>query len=416
MQINRVVITGMGAISPFGRGANVLFAGLSGGKSGIRFLPETTAIRGLRSHVAGRVIDCDPTEIPRKYRRSMSAGSIYAVMATQEALSQGNVSDELRTGKDMGVAIGSTVGSIGTLEAFFRDYFSDFCLERMRSTLFFKIMNHSHAANVSQMLGITGRTLAPAAACSTGCQAVGIGYEMIASGKQRLMLCGGTDEFHPLFIATFDVMNAASIHFNHTPERTPRPFDRDRDGIVCSEGCGMLLLESLESARSRGAVFLAEIVGFATQSDPSNIANPDAGSIVSCMRECLENAGLKPEAIDYINAHATATIEGDASECEAIRILFGDTVAVSSLKGHLGHTMAASGALELMACIFMMRQNRMIPTLNLDHVDAGCEGIFHVRRAAEKSIRLVLKNSFALGGVNSSILLRRLIHDRSGNR
>jgi 3-oxoacyl-[acyl-carrier-protein] synthase II len=411
MPLNRVVVTGTGAVSPFGRGAKALFQGLAEGKSGIRFLPEMTAVRGLRSHVAGRVMDFDPKAIPRKYRRSMSDGSIYAAMAAQEALASGKVPDALRTHPDMGVAIGATVGSVGTLETFFREYFSDFSLDRMRSTFFFKIMNHSTAANVSQLLGICGRTLAPAAACSTGCQAVGIGFEMIASGKQRLMLCGGTDEFHPLFTATFDVMNAASIHFNQAPHQTPRPFDRDRDGVVCSEGSGVLLLESLESALARRAPILAEIAGFATQSDPSNIANPDAGSIVSCMRMCLENADLKPGAIDYINAHATATVEGDASECAAIRTLFGDAVPVSSLKGHLGHTMAASGALELIACIDMIQQHRILPTLNLDGVDPACEGIRHIPRIEEKPLRWILKNNFALGGVNSSVLLRRFSHD-----
>ncbi len=411
MPVNRVVITGMGAVSPFGKGTVAFFHGLSSGRSGIRFLPETTGIPGLRSHVAGRVRDVDPMEIPRKYRRSMSAGSVFAALAAREALAQAKVSFALQTGKALGVAIGSTVGSVGTLEAFFRQYFSDSCLEQIRSTLFFKIMNHSPAANVSQMLGITGRTLAPAAACSTGCQAVGIAYEMIASGKQRLMLAGGTDEFHPLFIATFDVMNAASTHFNQDPQRTPRPFDRDRDGVVCSEGCGILLLESLESATHRKAPILAEIVGFATHSDPSNIANPDAGAIFSCMAACLEDAGLKPDAVDYINAHATATLEGDIAECEAIHMLFGDSVPVSSLKGHLGHTMAASGALELMACIHMMQQERMTPTLNLDHVDPACGKIRHVRRPETKPLRLILKNNFALGGINSSILLRRFSHE-----
>ncbi|MBW1776643.1 MAG: beta-ketoacyl-[acyl-carrier-protein] synthase family protein [Deltaproteobacteria bacterium] len=411
MPLNRVVVTGMGAVSPLGRGTGALFKGLSGGKSGIRFQPETAAVRGLRSHVAGRVMDVDPKEVPRKYRRSMSAGSLFAAVAAQEALVQGNLPEDLRTREDFGVAIGSTVGSVGTLEGFFREYFSGFCLERMRSTLFFKIMNHSPAANVTQILGIRGRTLAPAAACSTGCQTVGIGFETIASGKQRFMLCGGTDEFHPLFTATFDIMNAASTRYNEHPHRTPRPFDRDRDGVVCAEGCGILLLESLESALERGAPILAEVAGFATLSDPSHIANPDAASILSCMQACLENADLKPKAIDYINAHATATTEGDAAECEAIRKLFGGATAVSSLKGHLGHTMAASGTLELMACIFMMQQNRMLPTLNLDHVDPACEGIRHVRRVEEKSLQWILKNNFALGGVNSSVLLRRFNRD-----
>lgn len=409
--MRRVVITGMGAVSPMGRGVNILLESLIEGKSGVTALGDLIEIGGLRSWVAGLVQGVDPKEIPRKYRRCMSNMSVYATLACQEALRQAGLSNEFCAGGRMGVAVGSTVASTRTTQDFFKDFLSSNSLERMKSTVFFKIMNHSCAANVSQALGITGRILSPSAACSTGCQAIGYGYEMIAFGKQDFMLCGGADEFHALTTASFDVMNAASAGYNDRPHQTPRPFDRDRDGVVCAEGSGILLLESLDSARDRGAQILGEIIGFATVSDPSNIANPNAGSIERCMRLAVEDAGVEPKEIDYINAHATGTEQGDIAESEAIFRLFGDVPAVSSFKGHLGHALAASGALEMIAVVGMLNRDCLIPTLNLENIDPECNQIRHVRDVADAPLKTVVKNNFALGGVNSSLVLRRYDND-----
>ena len=409
--MRRVVITGMGAVSPLGRGADILVESLIEGKSGVTRLAELIEIGGLRSWVAGLVQDINPKEIPRKYRRCMSNMSVYATLACQEAIRQAELSSEDCTSGQMGVVVGSTVGSTKTTQEIFDEFLSSHSLERMKSTVFFKIMNHSCAANVSQVLGITGRILSPSAACSTGCQAIGYGYEMIAFGKQNFMLCGGADEFHALTAATFDIMNAASVSFNNRPHQTPRPFDRDRDGVVCAEGSGILLLESLDSARNRGAEILGEIIGFATISDPSNIANPDAASIERCMRQAVAEAGVEPQEIDYINAHATATEQGDIAESEAIYRLFGDTPPVSSFKGHLGHAMAASGALETVAVVGMLNRACLIPTLNLENIDTKCNMIKHVRNVAAAPLKTVVKNNFALGGVNSSLVLRRYDND-----
>ena len=409
--LRRVVVTGLGAVSPFGRGVPTLMAALYAGQSAVRQVPELERIGGLRTRVAALVQGIDPREIPRKDRRSMSAMSVYATLASHEALAQAGIGTAELEGGRLGVAIGSTVGSTQTTEDFFRDFFTDHSLERMKSTLFFQIMNHSCAANVVQALGITGRLLAPSSACSTGCQAVGYGYEQVALGRQDFMLCGGADEFHPLTAATFDVMTAASIGFNGQPELTPRPFDRRRDGMVCAEGGGIVLLEALDSALARGAAILGEVTGFATVSDPSSIANPNAAAMERCMRETLEDAELAPEEVDYINAHATATTQGDIAEAEAIRAIFAARVPVSSLKGHMGHTMAASGALELLASIEMLRRGELVPTLNLDEVDPACAGILHVRGVESRPVRAFIKNNFALGGVNSSLVVRRYPHD-----
>ncbi len=409
--LRRVVITGLGAISPFGRGVAPLMEGLLAGRSAVCEVPELERIGGLRTRVAGLVRGVDPKEIPRKDRRSMSAMSVYATLASQEALTGAGLGKAETGSGRLGVAIGSTVGSTQATEDFFRDFFTDSSLERMKSTLFFQIMNHSCAANVSQMLGITGRLLAPSAACSTGCQSIGYGFEQVALGRQDFMLCGGADEFHPLTAATFDVMNAASVGFNAAPERTPRPFDRRRDGVVCAEGAGVLLLEALDSALDRGAEILGEVAGFATVCDPSNIANPNTSAMERCMRECLADAGLVSGEIDYVNAHATATVQGDIAEAEAIAAVFGSQVPVSSLKGHMGHTMAACGALELLAGIEMLRRQCLVPTLNLEEVDPACACIHHVGGVESRPLRALLKNNFALGGVNSSLVVRRYPHD-----
>ena len=307
--------------------------------------------------------------------------------------------------------MGSTVGSPIATQEFFEDFLTYRNLERMRATTFFQIMNHSCATNVAQALGITGRILAPSSACSTGCQAIGYGFEMIASGKQDMMLCGGADEFHPLSPATFDIMSAASVRYNDEPHLTPRPFDRDRDGVVCSEGSGVLLLESLDSAQKRGARIFAEITGFATSADTSNIADPNSESIEACIRLALEDAGVKADEIDYVNAHATGTIQGDIAEGTAIGRVFGNDLPVSSLKGHLGHTMAACGALEAIASIAMIDKGSLIPTLNLENIDPLCGGIKHVQYIEGARIKTVLKNNFALGGVNTCIVIRGYTHD-----
>ncbi len=205
-------------------------------------------------------------------------------------------------------------------------------------------------------------------------------------------------------------MNAASCGYNDRPSLTPRPFDRERDGVICAEGSGIVLLESFESARRRNAAILAEVAGFATVSDPVNIANPNAEAMAECMRLAVSDSGLEPAEIDYVNAHATATIQGDIAEGEAISMLFGNRVPVSSLKGHLGHTMAASGSLELIAGVEMLGRGVLIPTLNLDEVDPACGDLRLFRQIEAASINAFVKNNFALGGVNSSLVIRRF-HD-----
>ncbi len=406
MSLNSVVVTGIGVISPLGNDFNTLVEALLAGESGVREVPELEQVGGLRCRLAATVNDINPKQIPRKFRRSMSNMSIYAYLASQQALTMAGYPEEQLASGQLGVIIGSTLGSTTTSENFFHDYFSDYSLERMKTGTFFKLMGHSCAANVAQSFGITGRVLAPSAACATSCQAIGYAYEQVATGKQQAILCGGADELHPLTVTTFDIMNAASSHYNQQPTATPRPFDSRRDGIICGEGSGIFLLEERRSAEQRGAKILAEVVGFATTSDTSSIASPDIEAMATCMRLALEDAGVTAAGIDYVNAHATGTEQGDIAEAQAIAHLFGETVPVSSLKGHLGHTMAASGSIELAGTIAMLHRQQLIATRNLEQVDERCAGVDHVQKNRPHTVKTILKNNFAMGGINASLVIK----------
>jgi 3-oxoacyl-[acyl-carrier-protein] synthase II len=400
MRKQRVVITGMGAVSPYGEGVGALMAGVRGNVCALRPLPEYQ-IQGLSCRAAGLVPPLDVRRIPRELRRTMSPMSVFACFAAWEALQEAG----FERGPDlprMGVAIGSTLGSPQMLHEFFDQFLRDLNVESMRSAVFFKVMGHTVAANVALACGCEGRTLAPAAACASGLMGICLGYEAIAAGREELMLCGGADEFHLLTSATFDRLGAAS--HEAVPELASRPFDVGRSGVVCGEGAGVLLLESLESALARKAHVLAEIRGSSLVSSPANIAHPDARAIADCMRQALQDASLPPQAVGYVNAHATATEYGDIAEGQAIHELFGSRVPVSSMKGHMGHTMAACGALESILCVAMLRGSVYYPTLHLENPDARCGDIAHIKTPVRLGQTPVLKNSFALGGCNCTVI------------
>ena len=400
MRKRRVVITGMGAVSPYGEGVSTLMSGIRGNICSLRLLPEYQ-LPGLLCRVASLVPSLDERRIPRDLRRTMSPMSIFACFAAWEALEQAGFDRSLSLPR-MGVAAGSTLGSPQMLHEFFDMFLRELSVENMRSTIFFKVMSHTVAANVALACGCKGRTLAPAAACASGLMSICLGYEAIAAGREELMLCGGADEFHLLKSATFDRLGAASHAAD--PGSASRPFDIGRSGIVCGEGAGVLLLESLDSARVRKARALAEIRGASIVSSPANIAHPDAQAIADCMRRALQDAALSPQAVGYVNAHATATEYGDMAEGQAIEALFGSTVPVSSMKGHMGHTMAACGALESIICVEMLRGSVYFPTLNLENPDARCGDIAHLTTLTKLENAPILKNSFALGGCNCTMI------------
>ena len=407
MPLKRVVITGRGAVSPFGRGVDALLDGVWAHRSAVRAMPEWAQIRGLRSLVAAPVPEFDSKGLlPRALRRTMGPMSVYAALAAQEAVADAGLSPDLLGSGRVGVAMGSTTGSPSAYDDFYRRFLPEGSIEEIRSGEFFKIMGHTCAANVCLALGIEGEQWSPVSACTSASQAIGLGFLLIRAGRQEAMLCGGADEVHPSVTGVFDVVRAASCR-NEAPATTPRPFDRNRDGVVCGGGAGLLVLESYESARARGARIYAEILGFGHVNDSTHIANPHEASMARAMANALAEAGVAPGDIDYVNAHATGTELGDAAEAHAIARVVGSATPVSSFKGHFGHTLGAAGSLETIVLLEMLARQEVIPTLNLEDPDPQCAVVQLPRQTEKRGLSVVLKNSFALGGVNVALVMRR---------
>jgi len=409
--MNRVFITGMGAVSPFGLGIETMVSAMKNGESAIRNMKAEwqLSIHDLECWVGAPLKEAfNIKDIPRTYRRSMGLTAQMAYLAAQEALKTSGVTEEMKKSGRMGVAYGSTTGSVQAMLSLFEAYFQKSSVKNIGSGTFFKVMSHTSAANLAHALGLYGRLYSADSACTSSTQAIGLGFESIRTGTQDVMLCGGSDELHPLVSATFDMVYAASYKYNDKPEQTPRPFDKDRDGTVCGAGAGSLILESESSAKARGAKCIAEILGFATLVDAGSMAQSNRDSIVRCIKSALEDADVNARQVEYVNAHATGTLQGDTSEAEGIREVFGDeALPVSSLKGYIGHTSAASGVLELSACLKAMEENILLPTRNLLNPDEDCKGLAHIMQPISSNCDIFVKNSFGFGGLNAVLILRR---------
>jgi 3-oxoacyl-[acyl-carrier-protein] synthase II len=405
--MKRVVITGMGSVSPLGVGVDALMIGLAEGRNAVQRMDEWNIYQGLQSLVGAPAPLENEKEIPRKQRRSMGRMSIFAAQAAKQAELDSGLDSAVVQGERCGCITGSTMGSAGSINETFEIMLPARDLSLLNSTKFFQCVSHTTAMNVSQYLGIRGMVLSTAAACASGLQAVGTAADLIRSGRQDVIFCGGAEELHPTVTGSFDILYATSTHHNDTPEETPRPFDKNRDGLVCGEGAGILVLEELEHAKRRGAKIYGEVSGYYTCASGTHISQSDSESMIRCMRAALDEAKLNSDQIDYISAHATATLHGDEREAEAIQTVFGSQVPVSSLKGNLGHTLGASGAIELIASLKMMEQGILYPTHNLKEIDPACEGIEHVLETRESPVSAFLKNSFAFGGINAALICNK---------
>jgi 3-oxoacyl-[acyl-carrier-protein] synthase II len=317
-------------------------------------------------------------------------------------------SPELASGR-VGVSCGSSTGSPPAIDVYGRQLFVGRTTSGIGGNEFLQFMSHTCAANVASFFGVRGRILPTCSACTSGSQGIGYGYESVKFGTQDWMLTGGAEELHVMDAAVFDVLFAASTR-NHEPERTPRPFDAERDGMVVGEGAGCLVLEELEHARRRGARIHAELLGWGTNCDGHHLTNPDAEGMQEVMRLGLADAGLSAADVGYVNAHGTATEIGDIAESRATRAVFGERTPVSTLKGHLAHTLGACGALEAWLTIEMLREGWVAPTLNLERVDERCAALDYVQGAPRPlSVEIAVSNNFAFGGVNTSLVLRRWV-------
>jgi 3-oxoacyl-[acyl-carrier-protein] synthase II len=285
--------------------------------------------------------------------------------------------------------------------------FQDRSLRGLQSSAYFQFMSHTCAANIALMFGCKGPVVASCTACTSGSQGIGHAYEQVRFGRAKVMLAGGAEELHQLHAGIFDLMHATSTHYNDRAAATPRPFDVDRDGLVIGEGAGCLVLEEFDHARGRGARIYAEIVGYGCSCNGTHPTNSDPVGIQLSVEAALRDAQINVDAVQHINAHATATDVGDIAEAEAIHNLFGTRVPVSAIKGYMGHTLGAAGALESIATLLMMRDGFLAASKNLVRPDPACRPLDHViGEARHAKLDLAMNNNFAFGGINTSLIFR----------
>ncbi|MBI6898888.1 beta-ketoacyl-ACP synthase [Pseudomonas putida] len=406
--MRRVVVTGMAGITALGNDWASIAGHFAQQRSGIRRMDEWDRFEELNTRLAGPIDDFKvPGHWTRKQLRSMGRVSRLAVAAAERALADADLLDDasIRDGR-MGVACGSSTGSTDEIKAF-GNMLLNSVADGLNANSYVRMMPHTTAANISIFFGLTGRLIPTSSACTSGSQGIGYAYEAIKYGRLPMMLAGGAEELCPTEAMVFDALYATSLK-NDTPHLSPRPYDIDRDGLVIGEGGGMLVLEELEHALARGARIHAEIVGFGSNADGQHTTRPEQATMRRAMELALEDAGLAPEAIGYVNGHGTATEQGDIAETQATSSLFGPRMPISSQKSFLGHTLGACGALESWFSIEMMNSDRYVPTLNLDHVDPRCGELDYLRgefRAMNNEH--VMNNNFAFGGVNTSLIFRR---------
>jgi 3-oxoacyl-[acyl-carrier-protein] synthase II len=308
----------------------------------------------------------------------------------------------------MGIAYGSSSGSVDPVRTF-GHMLDTGSMQGVTSTSYIQMMPHTAAVNIGLFFGLKGRIVPTSSACTSGSQGVGYAYEAIRFGRQTMMLAGGSEEISGPGAAVFDTLFATSCR-NDTPARTPRPFDRDRDGLVVGEGAATLVLEEYQHARSRGAKILAEIVGYACNSDGVHVTQPETDTMAIAMQQALDDAGLPSTAIGYVSAHGTATDRGDIAESHATARVLGNRVPISSMKSFLGHTLGACGAIEAWWAVEMLRRKWFAPTINLDHPDPACAELdYIVGSGRDLDVEYVMSNNFAFGGINTSIIFRRFV-------
>lgn len=407
--MKRVVVTGVGGISPLGRDWPTIQAWLASYRNAVRHMPEWDRYPDLNTRLAAPVTDFEtPAHWTRKQLRSLGRVSRLCVAAAEDALSDAGLLDDpsIRDGR-MGVACGSSTGSTADVSDMAK-LLIDGVSPGFNANTYVRMMPHTTAANIAIFFGLTGRVIPTSCACASGSQGIGYAYESIKYGMIDMMLAGGGEELCPSEAYVFDSLYATSLK-NDRPEASPSPYDSGRDGLIIGEGAGILVLESLEHARARGARIYAEVAGYASNCDGSHVTRPEQATMHACMQAALRDAGIAPSAVGYVNGHGTATEHGDIAETRATEALFGDAMPISSLKSYMGHTLGACGALESWFSIEMMRQQWFAPTLNLVDVDPRCGQLDYIRGEARHiDTEYVVNNNFAFGGLNTSLVFRRM--------
>ena len=407
MNTRRVAVTGIGGITAFGRDWQSIQAAFKAEKNAVKYMDWHERFPELEAQLGAPIENyAPPKHWTRKQLRSMGRVSYLCVDAAEQALTDaGLLGNESITDGRMGVACGSSSGStkdIGDVGELLLTGTS----RNFSANTYVRMMPHTTAANIGIFFGLKGRIIPTSSACSSGSQGIGYAYEAIKYGLTDMMLAGGGEEFCPSEVYVFDSLYAASRR-NGEPEKTPRPYDVNRDGLVIGEGAGIFVLEELEHAKRRGAKIYAELVGYGANSDGSHVTQPQKETMQKCMELALQDAGITPDKIGYVNGHGTATEKGDIAETLATEAVFG-FVPISSQKSYLGHTLGACGALEAWFSIEMMNGGWFAPTLNLNNIDPRCGKVDYILSGGrEIETDYVMSNNFAFGGVNTSLVFKR---------
>ncbi len=408
--MRRVVITGMGIISPVGNDIDTAWSSVLAGKSGIRRIDDFD-VSGFATQVAGTIQDFDISAyMPARDARRMDTFMHYGIASCADALKDSGLEVTAENNHRIGVAMGAGIGGLATIE----ENHSKFLAGGSRKVSPFfipgSIINMT-SGNVSILYGMTGPNLSIVTACATSTHCIGLAARSVMHGDADVMLAGGSEyATTPLAMAGFCAARAMTTR-NDEPERASRPFDLERDGFVLSNGAGCLILEELEHARARGAKIYAELIGFGMSGDAHHITSPpeDGEGARKCMTAAIEDAGLEPAEIDYLNAHGTSTPVGDKGETFAIKRTFGaaaESLAVSSTKSCTGHLLGAAGAVEAIFSILAIRDQVLPPTINLEHPDPECDLDYVPNSARGAKVKTAISNSFGFGGTNASLVFR----------
>ncbi len=407
----RVVITGLGVVSPLGIGAAANWAALLAGRSGIGPLTAFDA-SALPVRIAGEVRDFDPAAfIERKEIKRIDRFAQFAIAAAQLAVDDAGLRVDADAAPRVGVIIGVGMGGLASIEEAVSSYLES-GMKRLSPFTIPRVIANMAPGLIAIRFGCEGVNYTPTSACASGGHAIGEAYQLVRAGMQDAVITGGAEAaITPLGVSGFAVMRAMSTR-NHEPTRASRPFDRERDGLVIGEGAGVLILESLAHAQARGARIYAEVCGYGANCDAHHITAPapEGRGAAACMRLALASGGLAPEEIDYINAHGTSTPYNDANETQAIRAVFGahaERLAVSSTKSMTGHLFGGAGGVEAVYTALALHHGWLPPTINYEHPDPACDLDYVPNRARQAPLRTALSNSFGFGGANACVAFRR---------
>jgi 3-oxoacyl-[acyl-carrier-protein] synthase II len=408
----RVVVTGLGLVTPLGTGVEVNWQRLAAGQSGVRAITRFDA-SALPARVAGEVVDFEPERfMERKDLKKMDIFIQYAVGAAQMAIDDAGLPLPLAAPERTGVIVGVGMGGITTVEGTYQDLVAG-NIRRVSPFLIPRIIPNMASGQIALRYGARGPNYATTSACASGAHAIGEALQLIRDGRQDAMLAGGAEApICLLGVGGFSAMRALATNFNEEPARASRPFDAKRDGFVIAEGAGMLVLEDLEHARARGAHVYAELIGYGATCDAYHMTQPapEGAGAAECMSRALADAGIAPTDVGYVNAHGTGTPFNDAAETLGVKRVFGDhasRLAISSSKSMTGHLLGAAGAVEAAYTVLTLAHRVLPPTINLEEPDPACDLDYVPHEARRASVDVALSNSFGFGGTNAVLVFRR---------